>query len=155
MVSLGEQPRLGESLKKRLVPKVKTIDLLQEPSYIETHLTRDNQKKAISAITRQLLSEKLPKCLVKMFCGSGKSRVIIATVISLKKEINVVVVPSLALVQQFYDDYLRPDVLPKELQGHGILNVSSKTKADLLGCGVDLEDIKVDCTTEPSGCVDV
>jgi superfamily II DNA or RNA helicase len=148
MVSLAHSAKsemratLSESLKKKILRKVK--------SYIEKFCDRDNQKKAILAIIRQLVGEELSKCLVKMFCGSGKSRVIIATIISLKKKINVVVVPSLALVQQFYDDYLRRDVVPKELQGHAILNVSSKTKADLLGCATDLEDIKVDCTTEPS-----
>ena len=126
-----------EGPKKKLVRKVK--------SYIEEKLTRDNQKKAISAITRQFLTEGLSKILVKMFCGSGKSRLIIATIISLKKEISVVVVPSLALVQQFYDDYLRRDMLPEELKGHKFLNVSSKSKADLLDCGIDMEDIEIDC----------
>jgi len=85
-----------------------------------------------------------------MFCGSGKSRLITATIIGQKKNISVVVVPSLALIQQFYDDYLSPTKVPKELSKHKLLNVSSRTQKDLLGTDVlTLDDIHIDCTTNP------
>jgi superfamily II DNA or RNA helicase len=118
-------------------------------SYINSQLTRECQILAYGAITFQLLS--LSKCLVKMFCGSGKSRLITATIIGQKKNISVVVVPSLALIQQFYDDYLSPTTIPKELSKHKLLNVSSKSEKDLLGTDVfTLDDIHISCTTDPS-----
>ena len=117
-------------------------------SYINSQLTRECQIIANGAITFQLLS--LSKCLVKMFCGSGKSRLITATIIEQKKNISVVVVPSLALIQQFYDDYLSPNKRPDELSKHKLLNVSSKSEKDLLGTDVlTLEDIHISCTTDP------
>jgi len=76
--------------------------------YIKKHLTRDCQRAAILAIQQQLVEKDRPKCLVKMFCGSGKSRLIMANIICFKKQLSIVVVPSLALIQQFYDSYLTP-----------------------------------------------
>ena len=49
----------------------------------------------------------LEKCLVKMFCGTGKSRIITNVMIHAKKELNVVVFPSLALISQYSSDYLQ------------------------------------------------
>ena len=45
------------------------------------------------------------KCLVKMFCGTGKSRIITNVITYQQKELNVVVFPSLALINQFSSDY--------------------------------------------------
>ncbi len=95
-------------------------------SYINSQLTRECQILAYDAITSQLLS--LSKCLVKMFCGSGKSRLITATIIGQKKNLSVVVVPSLALIQQFYDDYLIPMKRADVLSKHKLLNVPSKSE---------------------------
>ena len=118
-------------------------------SYINSQLTRQCQILAYATITSQLLS--LSKCLVKMFCGSGKSRLITATIIGQKKNVSVVVVPSLALIQQFYDDYLSPNKRPDELSKHKLLNVSSKSEKDLLGTDVfTLDDIHISCTTDPT-----
>jgi superfamily II DNA or RNA helicase len=117
-------------------------------NYIDENLTRQCQVVAYAAIIFQFLS--MSKCLVKMFCGSGKSRLITATIIGQKKKISVVVVPSLALIQQFYDDYLSPTTIPKELSKHKLLNVSSKSQKDLLGTDIlTLEDIHIECTTDP------
>lgn len=66
-------------------------------NYIDKKLTRDCQIVAYVAIVFQLLT--LSKCLVKMFCGSGKPRLITATIIGQKKNLSVVFVPSLALIQ--------------------------------------------------------
>jgi superfamily II DNA or RNA helicase len=46
------------------------------------------------------------KCLVKMFCGVGKSIIITNVIIHGKKELNVIVFPSLALIMQYSMDYL-------------------------------------------------
>ena len=61
---------------------------------------RPYQEKAIQSI---LLEQK---CLVKMFCGTGKSLIITKVIIHEKKELSVVVFPSLALIQQYWNDYV-------------------------------------------------
>ena len=62
------------------------------------------QALADEAITKHLLHEN--KCLVKMFCGTGKSKLMLETHINKDKELIVYVFPSLALIDQFYNDYL-------------------------------------------------
>ena len=49
---------------------------------------------------------KHQKCLVKMFCGTGKSRIITNVIIHNKKDLSVVVFPSLALINQYSANYL-------------------------------------------------
>jgi superfamily II DNA or RNA helicase len=93
-------------------------------SYITNSLTRQCQKEALERCNTIL--EIHNACLVKMFCGSGKSRIITALFIQLNKDLSVIVVPSLALIQQYYDDYLSKTNVPKELSKHKLLNVSSK-----------------------------
>ena len=46
------------------------------------------------------------KCLVKMFCGSGKSLIMKNVVAHFNLKLSVFVFPSLSLIEQFYDDYL-------------------------------------------------
>jgi superfamily II DNA or RNA helicase len=119
-------------------------------SYINTQLTRDCQISTIRSIQSQLVEQQLPRCLIKHFCGSGKSRLIIGAIILLQKQINIIVVPSLALIQQLYDDYLSIHNLPMELSQYKFLNISSKTQEDLLGDDyTNIEDIYIDCTTDP------
>jgi len=48
----------------------------------------------------------LSKCIVKMFCGTGKSLVMAKNKYIQNKSLVVFVFPSLALIQQFYNDYL-------------------------------------------------
>lgn len=47
------------------------------------------------------------KCVVKMFCGTGKSRIMTNVILHENKHLSVVVFPSLALIQQYYSDYLQ------------------------------------------------
>ena len=65
----------------------------------------------------------LEKCLVKMFCGTGKSRIITNVIIHEKKELNVVVFPSLALISQYASDYLQHVDYRRHFEN--TLNVSS------------------------------
>ena len=85
-------------------------------------LTRPCQKKAHDR-TNELL-ETHDKCIVKMFCGTGKSRVIRAIILTQKKPLSIVVFPSLALIRQFTADYL------KDIKTCAILNVSSEQLDD-------------------------
>jgi superfamily II DNA or RNA helicase len=73
------------------------------------------QKLADDAITKHLLNEN--KCLVKMFCGTGKSKLMLETKINKDKELIVYVFPSLALIDQFCNDYLT---------GRNVLRISSE-----------------------------
>ena len=43
--------------------------------------------------------------VVKMFCGSGKTRVMIKTFIKMKSNYGCFVFPSIALITQFNNDY--------------------------------------------------
>ena len=46
------------------------------------------------------------KCLVKMFCGSGKSLIMKNVIAHFNLKLSVFVFPSLSLIEQFYDDYM-------------------------------------------------
>ena len=59
------------------------------------------------------------KCLVKMFCGTGKSRLMRYGKISQNKNLVVYVFPTLGLIRQFYGDYLG------DFQNENILKISS------------------------------
>jgi superfamily II DNA or RNA helicase len=63
------------------------------------------QKEADEAIYNELLIND--KCIVKMFCGTGKSRLMRYCRVAQNKNLVVYVVPSLSLLEQFYTDYLK------------------------------------------------
>ena len=62
------------------------------------------QQECDDAIYKELQSAD--KCIIKMFCGSGKSLVMIKCKVTKNKPLVVYVFPSLALIEQFYNDYL-------------------------------------------------
>ena len=62
------------------------------------------QQEAENAICDELKVNN--KCLVKMFCGSGKSLLMRKCKFLKNKNLIVYVFPSLALINQFHDDYL-------------------------------------------------
>ena len=63
-----------------------------------------------------ILNLESEKCLVKMFCGTGKSRIITNVIIHEKKTLNVIVFPSLALIIQYSMDYLNNDEYKKHFK---------------------------------------
>lgn len=63
------------------------------------------QKEADEAIYNELLIND--KCIVKMFCGTGKSRLMRYCRVAQNKNLVVYLVPSLSLLEQFYTDYLK------------------------------------------------
>ena len=73
-----------------------------------------------------ILNLESEKCLVKMFCGTGKSRIITNVIIHEKKKLNVIVFPSLALINQYSMDYLNNDEYKKHFKKHKKINVSSE-----------------------------
>ena len=60
------------------------------------------QQEADEAIFEELQENN--KCLVKMFCGTGKSKLMRYCRIAQNKKLVVYVVPSLSLLEQFYAD---------------------------------------------------
>jgi superfamily II DNA or RNA helicase len=89
---------------------------------LKMELNRSCQQKAYERTTELL--ETHDKCIVKMFCGTGKSRVIRTIILTQKKPLSIVVFPSLALIRQFTADYL------KDIKTCAILNVSSEQLDD-------------------------
>jgi superfamily II DNA or RNA helicase len=73
-----------------------------------------------------ILNLESEKCLVKMFCGTGKSRIITNVIIHEKKTLNVIVFPSLALINQYSMDYLNNDEYKKHFKKHKKINISSE-----------------------------
>ena len=71
------------------------------------------------------------KCLVKMFCGTGKSRIITNVIIHEKKKLSVAVFPSLALIIQYSRDYLNHEEYKKHFKKHETINISSEMLADV------------------------
>lgn len=86
---------------------------------------RPIQTKAFDRVTELL--QTFSECLVKMFCGTGKSHVIKRLVIEQKKSLSVIVFPSLALIRQFTKEYLG-DI---DTKVYGLLNVSSEELTDI------------------------
>ena len=76
------------------------------------------QSEADNAIFDELIEND--KCLVKMFCGTGKSRLMRYCRIAQGKPLVVYVVPSLSLLEQFYEDYLQ------DFPSENILRISSE-----------------------------
>ena len=79
---------------------------------------REYQIDAVVAVVEKLQTED--KCLVKMFCGTGKSIIMkeLCNVLLEHSDINlsVFVFPSLALVHQFYDTYIDGKLEDKYIQ---------------------------------------
>ena len=80
------------------------------------------QQEADNLIHAELIENN--KCIVKMFCGTGKSLVMRKCKIVEDKQLVVYVFPSLPLIDQFYHDYLSPDLA--DLQ---VLRISSEKGA--------------------------
>jgi len=68
------------------------------------------QQEADNCITEELLNNGKNKCLVKMFCGTGKSRIMRELTIIKDKHLVVYVFPSLSLLDQFYHDYFTSSI---------------------------------------------
>jgi len=99
---------------------------------------RPYQLEALLSIFRYV------KCLVKMFCGTGKSRIITNTIIHKKKELSVVVFPSLALIHQYSTDYLKHSDYKKYFNKHEMMNVSSEKLDDTeIKSTTDEKEIKI------------
>jgi superfamily II DNA or RNA helicase len=79
---------------------------------------RKYQIEALKAIEDELIVNNSRKCLVKMFCGTGKSAIMRNFQKKQDDNLIVYVFPSLSLISQFTHDYLKKEKTP-------ILKISS------------------------------
>jgi superfamily II DNA or RNA helicase len=99
--------------------------------------TRPYQIEALLQIFRY------EKCLVKMFCGTGKSRIITNAIIHEKKELSVVVFPSLALIQQYWTEYVEKYLLKyKKLSISSLKERNDEIKKITIRSTTDDKEIK-------------
>ena len=93
------------------------------------HKARYYQEEADQASYNELLLEN--KCLIKMFCGTGKSLLMAENKTIVNKDLVVYVFPSLSLIEQFYKDYL------DKIKNVKILKICSEREST-----TDVNDIK-------------
>lgn len=70
---------------------------------------RKYQIEANEAIVQELTTNNSKKCLVKMFCGTGKSTIMRTCPVTHSVNLLVYVFPSLSLISQFTHDYLKTE----------------------------------------------
>lgn len=97
-----------------IVKKIKNIEFYNVK---QNYKFRDYQHEADYEIYKELCVND--KCLVKMFCGLGKSVLMKNCNVVYNKNLVVYVFPSLALINQFYNDYINND-------NDGVLRVCSE-----------------------------
>lgn len=68
---------------------------------------RTYQNEALKLINEELNINDAKKCLVKMFCGTGKSAIMRNFQVSQDVKLVVYVFPSLSLISQFTYEYLK------------------------------------------------
>ena len=97
-------------------------------------LSRKCQIDAFNGIMNILRTDA--KCITKMFCGTGKSRIIREVILNQNKDMSIIVFPSLALIRQYTNDYLQTIQSQKS---HKILNISSEILDDFTSTTDPLE----------------
>ena len=85
---------------------------------------RECQKDAIKSINDAFVEND--ECLIKMFCGSGKSRIIFYYILNNNYKFQVIIVPSIILVSQFNHDYFCSEKWENLTAGHKFISVCSK-----------------------------
>ena len=111
-----------------------------------TNAFRAYQEKAYNEIINEITIN--PKCLVKMFCGSGKSLIMRNVVSHLNNNLSVFVFPSLALIDQFYTDYI--DLNNRQNVLRISSDTNSTTKPEKIGLFLKKDSNKIICTTYQS-----
>jgi ribosomal RNA-processing protein 8 len=65
------------------------------------------------------------KCLLKMFCGTGKTRILFKQLLIKKHKLNIIVFPSISLVTQFNRDYIEKPEWTELMEPYHCLSVCS------------------------------
>jgi predicted helicase len=86
-------------------------------------LLRAHQKDAVKCINSSLRTNN--KCLVKMFCGTGKTRIVFYLMINEHRNLTVIVFPSIALITQFNIDYVNNDEWSEFTNSYNYMSICS------------------------------
>lgn len=81
---------------------------------------RNYQRQAISSIPSK------GRCLIKMWCGTGKTRTFWVPILEWKHPLNIIVFPWLNLIEQFERDYIKDKEWEPHMKGIEYKVVSSK-----------------------------
>ena len=113
--------------------------MISKEFLLKTDPSLKNRPKLLDA-SKCILDNKEGKCLAKMFCGTGKTTTMTNVIIHEKKQLSVIVEPSLALIRQYEDDYLNDADKPYKIlfSKHKIINISSEKLSN------------IDSTTDPN-----
>jgi len=90
---------------------------------------RKHQKNAIKGIENAL--ENGNKCLVKMFCGTGKTRIVFYLMMHHDEDFLVIVFPSISLVTQFNVDYVHNKKWHKLTKQFQYMSICSKNELEI------------------------
>jgi superfamily II DNA or RNA helicase len=115
------------------------METITKEELIRTDPALKNRPYQLDALLRIFL---YAKCLVKMFCGTGKSKIITNVIIHAKKGLSVVVFPSLALISQYSEDYLNNEEYVRHFKKHKTMNVSSESLTTIDNSTTDPKEIK-------------
>jgi superfamily II DNA or RNA helicase len=123
---------------------IKLIDAsLRKSKVVKSNDFRYYQQEADDAITKELSTNS--KCIVKMFCGTGKSLIMRKCKIISNKKLVVYVFPSLSLIEQFTTDYLH------DFSPNNMLKISSEiestTDPDKIKSFLQITKNKIICIT--------
>jgi superfamily II DNA or RNA helicase len=75
--------------------------------------------------------KKLPKSLINIWCGGGKTRIIVYSIFDDGKQVNVIVFPSLGLINQFNNDYILCEDFIDYFKEYQCLSVCSDSESKL------------------------
>jgi superfamily II DNA or RNA helicase len=78
-----------------------------------------------------LKKKDLPKSLINIWCGGGKTRIIVYSIFDDDREINVIVFPSLGLINQFNNDYILSNDFMDYFKEYQCLSVCSDSDKKL------------------------
>jgi len=75
--------------------------------------------------------KRLSKSLINIWCGGGKTRIIVYSIFDDDKEVNVIVFPSLGLINQFNNDYILSEDFMDYFKEYHCLSVCSDSDKKL------------------------
>uniref|UniRef100_A0A6C0JX22 Helicase ATP-binding domain-containing protein n=1 Tax=viral metagenome TaxID=1070528 RepID=A0A6C0JX22_9ZZZZ len=105
-----------------------------------------HQKKCIKKLQDFFIKRENMKCLVKMFCGTGKSRIAMWSALKWCKCLAIFVFPTIALTNQFANDYLKDTKTWKEAKHMSKLSVCSKNES--------IDDSTIEFSTDENEIID-
>jgi ribosomal RNA-processing protein 8 len=75
--------------------------------------------------------KNLPKSLINIWCGGGKTRIIVYSIFDDNQEVNIIVFPSLGLINQFNNDYILCEDFMDYFKEYNCLSVCSDSESKL------------------------